>query len=79
VNYELPIRGKVKGRIDFLVKRDPKDPWRVVEVKLDDNPTAVTQLDDYIKSIKHEVRELKKQIIWIPISGHYGKGKATKR
>lgn len=64
VNYELLIRGKEGGRIDFLIKRDLDDDWRLIEVKLDDNPNAVTQLDGYIKSIKHEVRKLRKSNYW---------------
>ena len=58
VNYELPIRGKEGGRIDFLIKWDHDDDWRLIEVKLDDNPTAVTQLRGYIEAIKDDVRRL---------------------
>jgi hypothetical protein len=73
VNYELPIRGKEGGRIDFLIKRDLDDDWRLIEVKLDDNPTAVTQLRGYIKAIKDDVRRLgKDSLFWLLWNGRNG-------
>jgi hypothetical protein len=54
VNFEMPTGG---GRIDFLVKENARDHWKVIEVKLRDNPDAVEQLDVYIKNIKEDVRK----------------------
>ena len=64
VNFEVPIR---KGRIDFLVKRSIADPWRVIEVKLQDNPDAVEQLHTYIKDIKRDVRDHKEHSYFWPL------------
>lgn len=57
VNYEMPTGEKSRGRIDFLIKRTRKDDWRLIEVKLRDNPDAVTQLRGYIKAIRRDVRD----------------------
>jgi len=57
VNYELPVRdGRGEaGRIDFLIKRHRADVWRLIEVKLRDNPDAVAQLRWYKRAIRHDV------------------------
>ena len=77
VNFEVPI---LRGRIDFLVKQGFTDryPWRVIEVKLEDNPKAVDQLHTYIDDIKSEVRKIKD-----PYDSYYwllckGQGKCVK-
>ncbi len=61
VNYELPAplgaKGKSWGRIDFLVRKSGKAPWRLIEVKLADNPEAVLQLRDYLQGITRDVRK----------------------
>ena len=57
VNYELPIKGKEGGRIDFLIKQDCRHDWQLIEVKLDDNPDAITQLQRYIEAIKCDVKK----------------------
>ncbi len=66
VNYELPvpIKDKTRGRIDFLIKRSPEDDWRLIEVKLDDNPDAVAQLHEYIKAIRRDVKMNEDSFFW---------------
>jgi len=64
VNFEVPIRG---SRIDFLVKRNADDPWKVIEVKLKDNPGAVEQLHDYINKIVKDVRKNKDDSYFWPL------------
>lgn len=64
VNFEVPVpikRGK-RGRIDFLVKQSARHHWKVIEVKLRDNPDAVEQLHYYLEGIEEDVKnEVKKE------------------
>jgi hypothetical protein len=57
VNYEVPTGEKSRGRIDFLIKRTRKEHWRLIEVKLLDNPDAVTQLRGYINAVTRDVKD----------------------
>jgi hypothetical protein len=60
VNFEVPIKGKKdSGRIDFLIKKDLGDKWKLIEVKLRDNPNAVNQLCNYIEMINLNVNKTK--------------------
>jgi hypothetical protein len=73
VNYELPISDKMGGRIDFLVKRDRDDDWRLIEVKLRDNPDAVMQLRGYIQAIRRDVRKHREEsLFWLLWNGRNG-------
>ena len=64
VNFEVPIKydGET-GRIDFLIKpiNTKMDSWKVIEVKLLDNPDAVEQLSWYLKAISYDVNENKEE------------------
>ena len=61
VNFEVPIKGKKdSGRIDFLIKKDLGDKWKLIEVKLRDNPNAVNQLCNYIEMINLNVKKNKR-------------------
>jgi hypothetical protein len=72
VNFEVPTG---EGRIDFLVKKTiaDKHPWTLIEVKLEDNPNAVTQLHTYIMSIQNEVRKPRMNSYFWPL--WIGKGR----
>jgi hypothetical protein len=61
MNDELPVPGKKKGRIDFLIKKslNNSDPWTLVELKKGDGLNAVAQLDNYIKCINRETKRHK--------------------
>jgi hypothetical protein len=73
ISYELPIRDKMGGRIDFLVKRDRDDDWRLIEVKLRDNPDAVKQLRGYIEAIKRDVQKHREEsLFWLLWNGRNG-------
>ena len=66
VNFEVPISD---GRIDFLVKQSSsrQHPWRVIEVKVEDNPDAVQRLHDYIEAIMRNVRWRKSNSLFWPL------------
>lgn len=65
MNYEMPVTyeengvEKRAGNIDFLIKQSENYPWRVIEVKLADNPNAIEQLKEYMIGIKKNVRKIK--------------------
>lgn len=62
VNFEIPTKYEgEKGRIDFLIKpiESKIDGWKVIEVKLLDNPCAVEQLSWYLRAIESEVNRNK--------------------
>lgn len=57
INSEKKIRN---GRIDFLVSENG-ELWRVIEVKLLDNPNAINQLENYINDITSDAKHDKKE------------------
>jgi len=61
VNYEIPVKA---GRIDFLVKRNRHDDWRVIEVKLRDKRDASAQLRSYMSAIRKEVQKSSRKERW---------------
>jgi len=78
VNFEVPVR---RGRIDFLINQSRSHHWKVIEVKLRDNPGAVEQLQDYLENIEKEVKKIKNSDdSWNSYFGPLwdGKGKCVK-
>ena len=56
----LPIEKQEKGRYDFLIRKG--DKFLAFEFKLDDDPNAPEQLEEYINAISEENKILKDKI-----------------